>query len=257
MGIINVTPDSFFDKSRFNSTDEILSQAEKMLENGALFLDIGGYSTRPNAEDISIKEELKRVIPAIENISTRFPEAIISIDTFRSEVASAAVNAGALMINDVSGGNLDNKMFETVASLGVPYVLMHMRGTPLTMKGLVDYDHLINDILFELNEKCQRLMNLGVYDILIDPGFGFAKTIDQNYEILRNLGLFKRLKHPILAGLSRKSMIYKKLDIAPEDALNGTAALNMAALMNGASILRVHDVKAAKEIITLYEAYKG
>ncbi|OEK05453.1 dihydropteroate synthase [Roseivirga misakiensis] len=257
MGILNVTPDSFYAESRADSIDQILKRAEQMLIEGASILDIGGYSTRPGADDISPAEELERVVEPIKSISQRFPEAIISIDTFRAEVAKAAVDAGATMVNDVSGGNLDNKMFETVGQLKVPYVLMHMRGTPQTMKSLVNYDHLLNDILFELDEKCHRLIEHGVYDILIDPGFGFAKTIDQNYEILRNLGLFKRLNHPILAGLSRKSMIYKRLDSTADEALNGTTALNMAALINGASILRVHDVKAATETITLYEAYKG
>jgi len=257
MGILNVTPDSFYSQSRVNAENEIILQAESMLESGAFILDVGGYSTRPNATNISVAEELKRVIPSIENIRKQFPEAIISIDTFRAQVAKAAVDAGADMINDVSGGSLDDEMFSTVAMLGVPYLLMHMRGTPETMNGLVDYDHLINDILFELDEKCKRLSSMGVRDIIIDPGFGFAKTIDQNYEILRNLGLFKALKHPVLAGLSRKSMIYKKLGFSSEKALNGTTALNMAALMNGASILRVHDVKEAMETVSLYQAYRG
>ena len=257
MGILNVTPDSFYSQSRVNAENEIILQAESMLESGAFILDVGGYSTRPNATNISVAEELKRVIPSIENIRKQFPETIISIDTFRAQVAKAAVDAGADMINDVSGGSLDDEMFSTVAMLGVPYLLMHMRGTPETMNGLVDYDHLINDILFELDEKCKRLSSMGVRDIIIDPGFGFAKTIDQNYEILRNLGLFKALKHPVLAGLSRKSMIYKKLGFSSEKALNGTTALNMAALMNGASILRVHDVKEAMETVSLYQAYRG
>lgn len=257
MGILNITPDSFFAGSRLKTDDLVLKAAENMLNDGAFILDIGGYSTRPGAENISITEEIERVVPAITAIIQRFPQAIISVDTFRSEVAKAAIEAGACIVNDVSGGNLDEEMFQTVATLGVPYILMHMRGTPETMKGLTQYDHLLNDMAVELSQKCEALQNLGVKDIIIDPGFGFAKTIDQNYEILRNLGFFKRLKHPLLAGLSRKSMIYKTLDTIPEEALNGTTALNMAALMNGASILRVHDVKEANETIRLYQAYKS
>lgn len=257
MGILNITPDSFFEGSRMKTQDLVLKTAENMLTDGALILDVGGYSTRPGAVNISASEEIERVVPSIEAILQRFPEAIISADTFRADVAKAAVEAGACVINDVSGGNLDDQMFQTVAKLRVPYILMHMRGTPETMKGLTHYDHLLNEIALELSKKCDELQQLGVKDIIIDPGFGFAKSIDQNYEILRNLGFFKRLKHPLLAGLSRKSMIYKTLDTLPEAALNGTTALNMAALMNGASILRVHDVKEANETIILYKAYKG
>lgn len=257
MGILNITPDSFFEGSRMKTQGLVLKTAEQMLSDGALILDVGGYSTRPGAAHISTSEELERVVPSIEAILQRFPEAIISVDTFRADVAKAAIEIGACIINDVSGGNLDDQMFQTVAKLGVPYILMHMRGTPETMKGLTHYDHLLNDIALELSIKCDQLQQLGVKDIIIDPGFGFAKSIDQNYEILRNLGFFKRLKHPLLAGLSRKSMIYKALDTFPEAALNGTTALNMAALMNGASILRVHDVKEANETIILYKAYKG
>lgn len=257
MGILNVTPDSFYEGSRTTSLADIIVKAGQMLKEGAFILDIGGYSTRPGADAISIETELERVIPAIEAIHKTFPDAYISIDTFRSGVAKAAVAAGASLVNDVSGGNLDDQMFETVAALKVPYILMHMRGTPETMKTLTDYDHLLNDIAAELSIKCSILKNLGVADIIIDPGFGFAKTIEQNYDILRNLGYFKRLKLPILAGLSRKSMIYKRLDNTAQEALNGTTALNMAALMNGASIFRVHDVKEAAETIKLYQAYKG
>ncbi len=257
MGILNATPDSFYSGSRSQSLDGLVRKAEHMLNDGALILDIGGYSTRPGAEDISISEELDRVIPPIAAIIKRFPQAYISIDTFRSEVARAAVDEGASMINDVSGGNLDDQMFKTVSSLKVPYVLMHMRGTPETMKSLTTYDHLLNDITSELSFKYNELRGLGVADIIVDPGLGFAKTIQQNYDILRNLGYFKRLKLPILAGVSRKSMIYKTLDVTAEEALNGTTALNMAALINGASLLRVHDVKEATETIKLYQAYKG
>lgn len=257
MGILNVTPDSFYMGSRAIALDDILKSAEQMIRQGALFLDIGGYSTRPGASDISVDEEMQRVIKPIEAIAQNFPEAYLSIDTFRSEVAREAVDAGASVVNDVSGGNLDSKMFEAVAQMKVAYVLMHMRGTPKTMKQLNNYDHLVNDVLHELSVKYAQLKTLGVADVIVDPGFGFAKSIAQNYEILRNLGYFKRLKLPILAGLSRKSMIYKLLDLSPEDALTGTTALNMAALINGASILRVHDVKEAIETIKLFEAYKG
>jgi len=257
MGILNITPDSFYEGSRASDLPEIIDSAGKMLEAGAFILDIGGYSTRPGAEDISEVIELERVIPTIEAIHKAFPKAYISIDTFRSEVARGAVKAGASLVNDVSGGSLDTEMFKTVAKLDVPYILTHMRGTPVTMKTLVNYDHLLNDISIELSTRCLALKRLGVRDIIIDPGFGFAKTIAQNYDILRNLGYFKRLKFPILAGLSRKSMIYKTLDTSAGEALNGTTALNMAALINGASILRVHDVKEAVETIKLYRAYEG
>lgn len=257
MGILNVTPDSFYSGSRSQEVASSIQIGQAILSAGADILDIGGYSTRPGADDISLEEELNRVIPVIKGIASECPEAIISIDTFRSEVARKAVEAGASIINDVSGGNLDDQIFQTVAELDVPYILMHMRGTPQTMKELNDYDHLLNDIAKELEEKKQRLLKLGVSDIVIDPGFGFAKNISQNYEILRNLGYLKRLKLPILAGVSRKSMVYKTLKLSPEEALNGTTALNMAALINGASILRVHDVKEAAETVKLFQAYKG
>lgn len=254
MGILNITPDSFYADSRVNQETAILKKAEQMVEEGALILDIGGYSTRPGAEDISPEEESKRVTQAISLIRSKFPDVLISVDTFRSSVAKAAVESGANIINDVSGGILDTTMFETVAQLKVPYILMHMRGTPQTMKDLNQYDNLLVDIGKELAEKCNQLKSLGVADIIIDPGFGFAKSIAQNYELLRNLGYFIRLGYPLLAGLSRKSMIYKTLHIEPSEALNGTTALNMVALQNGASILRVHDVKEANETIKLYKA---
>lgn len=254
MGILNVTPDSFYSGSRTESLNQALQKAEQMVNEGAFILDVGGYSTRPGAEDISIREELDRVIPVIEAIGKEFPETLTSIDTFRSTVAKEAVDSGAAIINDVSGGNLDPLMFETVAATKVVYILMHMCGTPATMQSITDYEHLTIDISRELQTKIEQLKGLGMVDIIVDPGFGFAKTINQNYEILRNLGYFKRLKLPLLAGLSRKSMIYKTLDIMPEEALNGTTALNMVALQNGASILRVHDVKAAVETVKLFEA---
>ncbi len=253
MGIVNVTPDSFYDGGKYKSASAVLQQVEHMLEQGATFIDIGGYSTRPGADELTLDEEKKRVLPTIEQVSERFPDACLSIDTFNAPVARAAVEAGAHLVNDVSGGNLDEQMFKTVADLKVPYVLMHMRGTPQTMKTLTQYDNLVNDIAGELQQKISRLQALDVTDIIIDPGFGFAKTIDQNFELLRQLSLFQLLELPLLAGLSRKSMIYKRLKITSDEALNGTTALNMVALINGASILRVHDVREAMQTVELYK----
>jgi dihydropteroate synthase len=252
MGILNVTPDSFYAGSRLSSPDAVLQKAESMLADGADILDIGGYSTRPGAKDFSVSEELDRVIPAIKAVVTQFPDTVISIDTFRAEVAEAAVAAGASIINDVAGGNLDEKMFETVARLQVPYVLMHMRGTPQTMTSLTDYEDVVVDVLDELQRKVSVLTKLGVNDIIIDPGFGFAKTVDHNFELLNRLDTFRILELPILAGLSRKSMTYKFLGIDQSEALAGTITLNTLALTKGADILRVHDVKEAKQTIQLY-----
>jgi len=253
MGILNVTPDSFYDGGRLADSDSVLKQAEKMLTDGATFIDVGGYSTRPGASDVSVEEELRRVLPAIQSIVKHFPEVIISIDTFRSEVAKQAVNEGACMINDISGGQLDPIMFETVASLNVPYILMHSRGTPQTMIKLNEYENLIKDIVGYFHQKIFQLQHLGVKDIIIDPGFGFAKNIEQNFQLLKDLDHFQILGKPILAGLSRKSMIWKTLKTNPEDALNGTTSLNTVALLKGASILRVHDVKEAVEVAKLME----
>jgi dihydropteroate synthase len=252
MGIVNITPDSFFEGSRFTTEGEILAQTEKMLSEGAAFIDVGGYSSRPGAEDISVDEELVRVVSAVKAISKGFPSAVISVDTFRSEVARQAVQEGAAVINDISAGELDKEMFTTVAALNVPYIIMHMRGTPQTMKSLTEYKKLIPEVTDYFVEKINRLTALGVKDVIIDPGFGFAKTIDQNFELLANLSAFKILDKPILAGLSRKSMIWKTLGTSAEDALNGTTALNMVTLLNGAGILRVHDVKQAVEVVKLY-----
>lgn len=254
MGILNITPDSFFTKSRF-STDkqEIIDKAGEMLQAGASFIDIGGYSTRPNAIDISIEEEINRVVPAIDAIVEVFPEAIISIDTFRSEVAREAVNAGAAIINDISGGNLDDEMFKTVAQLDVPYILMHSRGNPETMSKLNVYQDITLDVITELQQKVTQLRALFVKDIIIDPGFGFAKNAKQGFEMMRNLTAFKVMDLPLLAGVSRKSMIWRTLNITANEALNGTTALNMYALMQGAKILRVHDVKEAVEVVRLFE----
>lgn len=252
MGILNITSDSFFEGSRFTTESGILTQTEKMLSEGATFIDVGGYSSRPGAENISVDEECSRVLKAISAICKEFPQTIISIDTFRSEVARQAVQEGASMINDISAGELDRKMFETVAALNVPYIAMHMRGNPQTMKELTSYTTLGKEVMAYFIEKINHLKALGVNDIIIDPGFGFAKTIDQNFELLTHLDYFKNLERPILAGLSRKSMIWKTLGITAEGALNGTTALNMTALLKGASILRVHDVKEAVEVIKLH-----
>lgn len=261
MGILNVTPDSFYEGSRIeidkaNSEKQILQKASQMLEEGTTILDIGGYSTRPNAEDISIEEEINRVVNPIHSIKKEFPNSIISIDTFRSKVAREAINAGADLINDVSGGSLDSQMFETVADLKVPYILMHMRGTPQTMKTLTDYENIIAEMMTYFHDKITILKSLGVEEIILDLGFGFAKTIDQNYFLLKHLAVFENLDLPILAGLSRKSMIYKRLDIPVSEALNGTTVLNTIAIQNGAKILRVHDVKEAMQTIQLLEYLK-
>jgi dihydropteroate synthase len=253
MGILNITPDSFFDGSRYRaSSAELLQKAGEMLEAGAAILDVGGYSTRPGADDISESEEKDRVLPVIEALCKAFPKALISVDTFRSGVAREAARSGARMINDVSGGNLDEAMFETVAELRLPYVLMHMRGTPKTMTQLTTYTHLVQDIRQELLSKLTRLRCLGVADVLIDPGFGFAKTVPQNFELLRNLTHFHSLNAPLLIGLSRKSLIWRTLGVTAGEALNGTTVLNTLALAQGAHILRVHDVKEAVEAIKLH-----
>lgn len=253
MGILNITPDSFFSGSRVLQVEDAYKKAEKMLSEGVTMLDLGGHSTRPGADAVSVEEELKRVLPVVEMIRKRFAEAIISIDTFRSSVARQAVEAGAHIINDIAGGNLDPLMFETVAELNVPYILMHSRGTSQTMKELNQYDDLVTDVLRELQSKIYQLRQLGVKDIVADMGFGFAKNADQNYILLRELQAFKALDVPLLIGVSRKSMIWRKLNISPEQSLNGTTVLNTVALLNGASILRVHDVKEAVEVVKLIQ----
>lgn len=256
MGILNITPDSFYDGGKYQNTASIVEQAGKMLEQGASILDIGGYSTRPGADHISEQQESDRVLGAIEPILKAFPHAVISVDTFRSSVAKLCVQAGAQLINDISGGSLDERMFETAATLGVPYFLMHTRGTPQTMKALTQYDNLLGELLDYFQDRIQQLRKLGVTDIIIDPGFGFAKTLEQNYALLAHLSEFQMLGCPILVGVSRKSMIYKHLGITPQEALNGTTALNMLALQQGANILRVHDVKPAVEAIALFQAFE-
>ncbi|MEX2565873.1 MAG: dihydropteroate synthase [Cyclobacteriaceae bacterium] len=254
MGILNITPDSFYSKSRWEGENQaVLVEAEKMLGQGARILDIGGYSSRPGADDISEKTELNRVIPVINSIKNKFPDVLISIDTFRHKIASEAVQAGADIVNDISGGGMDEHMIETVGHLGVPYVCMHMKGTPRTMQNLTSYNHLEKEILEYFSKKISCCHQAGIKDVIMDLGLGFSKTLAQNYQLIRNLPFFKTLQVPLLIGVSRKSMIYKLLNCTPEDALNGTTALNMAALMNGAQILRVHDVKATNETIKLYK----
>jgi dihydropteroate synthase len=252
MAILNVTPDSFYNDSRVTTSSEILSHAEKMLAEGATFIDVGGYSSRPGADDISLEEELKRAISAVKLLVKEFPSAILSIDTFRAEVARQAVSEGAAMVNDISAGELDPQMLTTVASLHVPYLAMHMRGSPQSMKEKTDYENLVKDIMGFFHKKMEQLRALGIADVIIDPGFGFSKTIEQNFQLLNHLNHFTILGKPILAGLSRKSMIWKTLNSSPTDALNGTTALNMTALLKSADILRVHDVKEAMETIKLF-----
>ena len=254
MGIINATSDSFFGGSRFNGVKEIVSEAQKMLDDGADILDIGGQSTRPGSELISADEEMDRVIPAIKDIAKINPGAVISIDTFYSKVAAAAVDAGASIVNDISAGSMDNKMIATVAEFKVPYILMHMKGTPQTMQQNTIYENVTLEVLDFLISKTHELQKAGIIDIIIDPGFGFAKTIDQNFELLKNLSVFKMLDKAIMLGISRKSTIYKTLGVNADEALNGTTVLNTIGLMNGASILRVHDVKEARETIKLFSA---
>jgi dihydropteroate synthase len=256
MGILNITPDSFYDGGIYKNESEILSQVYVMLKEGATFIDIGAYSSRPNADHVSENEELQRILPILNLVLKEFPEALISIDTFRSEIAEQCITNGAALINDISAGTLDNKMLQTVANLKVPYIMMHMRGTPQTMQQHTQYDNLVKEILFYFSERIASARALGILDLIVDPGFGFAKTIEQNYELLNHLELFKMLELPLLAGISRKSMIYKTLKTTPKDALNGTTVLNTIALQKGAKILRVHDVKEASECIKLLNQLK-
>lgn len=251
MGILNITPDSFYDGGFYNNEKEILIQAEKMLKAGATFIDIGANSSRPDAKHINEDEELKRIIPIVELILKQFPESLLSIDTFYSAVAKQCIDAGACMINDISAGQLDNKMMITIAGLNVPYVMMHIKGTPQTMQQHTNYNELLKEILFYFSERIAEARKLGIVDLIIDPGFGFAKTLKQNYELLNKLELIKMAELPILVGLSRKSMIYKTLNNSAKESLNGTTALNTIALQKGAKILRVHDVKEAMECIKL------
>lgn len=253
MGILNITPNSFYDGGKYSLEKNAISQVEKMLNEGATFIDIGAYSSKPNAEFVAEEEELNRIIPVVKSIIKEFPEALLSIDTFRSSVAQECINHGAALINDISAGNLDESMLEMIAKNNVPYIMMHMRGTPQTMQTQTNYEHLINEMIAYFCDKINKARQLGINDLIIDPGFGFAKTHDQNYEILSNLELFKILELPIVSGVSRKSMIYKTLDVNPEEALNGTTVLNTIAISKGATILRVHDVKEAMECVKLCE----
>lgn len=252
MGILNITPDSFFDGGKNNSLEQAVNQTQKMLDEGADIIDIGAYSSRPNADFVSEETETERLIPIIEMLCKEFPDVVISVDTFRAGVADQAIDAGAAIINDISGGNLDKNMFQTVARKQVPYILMHMRGTPKNMQQLTDYDDLVGDMMYYFSEKLNQAYEAGIKDVIIDPGFGFSKTLEQNYELLSKLYLFQHLDAPILVGVSRKSMIYNLLSTSPQEALNGTTIINTMALMNGANILRVHDVKAATECVKLY-----
>ncbi len=251
MGILNVTPDSFYDGSRFAHEKTVLTHVEKMLSEGATIIDVGGASSRPGAAVVGVKDEAERVVPAIHAILAEFPNTIISVDTVHAIVAQMALDAGASMVNDISGGDQDNKMFDVLAAADVPYVIMHMRGTPQTMNKLTEYNNLIKDIADYFHNKLSRLRGSGIKDVIVDPGFGFAKTVEQNFTMLQNLDYFNILGVPMMVGLSRKSMIWRTLKTTPEEALNGTTVLNTAALLKGASILRVHDVKAAVECIQL------
>ncbi|WP_179336791.1 dihydropteroate synthase [Winogradskyella ludwigii] len=257
MGILNVTPDSFFDGGKYKDEIGILNQVETMLNHQATFIDIGGYSSRPNAADVGETEELNRVIPVIELILKHFPETLISIDTFRSNVAKQSIDAGAALVNDISAGQLDSNMLATVGKLSVPYIMMHMKGNPKTMQQQTQYDDLTKDIIAYFAERIAAAHQEKINDIIIDPGFGFSKTLDQNFQLLNQLELLQLIDQPILAGISRKSMIYKTLNSTSKEALNGTTALHMVALQKGAKLLRVHDVKEAMECITLFNQLKS
>ena len=252
MGILNITPDSFYDGGKFKDSKSILVQTEKLISEGATFVDVGAYSSRPGADFVSENEELHRIIPVVELILKHFPKTLISIDSFRAIVIRECVNAGAVISNDISAGHLDDQMMKTIGELGIPYIMMHMRGTPKTMQNLTHYDHLITEIFSYFSERIQLAKQHEIMDVVIDPGFGFAKTLSQNYELLGKLEFFQNLNCSILCGVSRKSMIYKTLNCLPKEAQNGTTALNMVALMNGTNILRVHDVKEALECVKLF-----
>jgi len=257
MGILNLTPDSFFDGGTYKDESSILNQVDYMLNHGATFIDMGAYSSRPGAEHVNEDEELKRMLPVIELILKKFPDTLISVDTFRSKVASESLERGAAIINDISAGNLDTEMFHTVTKFQVPYIMMHLKGTPQSMQKEATYTDLIKDLRHYFSEKVQEATSQKINDIIIDPGFGFAKTTEQNYTLLNHLDLFKTFDLPLLIGLSRKSMIYKVLDSNPKEALNGTTALHTIALLKGANIIRAHDVKEAMECVKLVSALKA
>jgi dihydropteroate synthase len=252
MGILNVTPNSFFDGGKYSNEAELLNRVEKMLTEGADFIDLGAYSSKPNAEFVSEEEEISRIVPVVNLLQKHFPEIILSIDTFRAEVAKVCIENGAAIINDISAGILDNKMLETIAKYQVPYIMMHMKGTPQTMDTFTQYDDILKEMLFYFSERIAAARALGINDLIVDPGFGFAKNLEQNFDVLRKLELFQMLELPLLAGISRKSMIYKTLEVNAEMALNGTTVLNTIALTKGAKILRVHDVKEAVECVRLF-----
>ncbi|AMA48437.1 MULTISPECIES: dihydropteroate synthase [Flavobacterium] len=251
MGILNITPDSFYDGGKLKTDVSVLKQAEKMLLDGATFLDIGGQSTRPNAQFLSADEELGRIEAIVSLLITKFPEVLLSIDTFHSKVADECLQIGASLINDISAGELDENMFRIIAKHNIPFIMMHLRGTPKTMQKMVDYDDLLKEILFYFSGKIEKARSYGINDLILDPGFGFSKTLEQNFELLSKMELLSIAELPILVGMSRKSMIYKTLDITVQEALNGTTVLNTIAITKGASILRVHDVKEAVEAIRL------
>lgn len=257
MGILNMTPDSFFDGGKYKNDTAILKHVERMLHDGAAFIDIGAYSSRPNADPVSETEELHRILPSIQLVLKEFPETLISVDTFRSTVAKQSVEIGAALINDISAGKLDENMLPTVADLRVPYIMMHMVGTPQTMQQNTTYENITKEILFYFSERIAAAKALGIIDIIMDPGFGFAKTLEQNFELLNKLELFTMIEKPLLVGISRKSMVYKTLQTTANEALNGTTVLNTIALQKGTSILRVHDVKEAVETIKLVESLKN
>ncbi|MDN3664198.1 dihydropteroate synthase [Algibacter miyuki] len=257
MGILNITPDSFYDGGQHKNEKQMLQHTENMLTDGATFIDIGAYSSRPNADHVSETDELNRILPIVKLILKEFPNTLISIDTFRSAIAKHCIEAGAALINDISAGKLDTEMLKTVADLQVPYIMMHMRGEPQTMQNHTDYDNLVKEMLFYFSERLAATKQLGITDVIIDPGFGFAKTLEQNFELLNKLELFKMIEHPMLVGISRKSMIYKTLNTTAQHALNGTSVLNTVALQKGASILRVHDVKEAVECVKLVELLRA
>lgn len=256
MGILNVTPNSFYDGGKHKEINSIIHQVDKMLSEGADFIDIGAYSSKPSAEFVSEEEEIKRLVPIVKSLVETFSNIILSVDTFRAQVAKASVENGVAMVNDIAAGLLDDKMLETVAELKVPYIMMHMRGNPQTMQSLTDYEDIVKEMIFYFSERIQKARSFGISDIVIDPGFGFAKTVEQNYEVLHKMELFSMLELPLLAGVSRKSMIYKVLENSPQEALNGTSVLNTIALQKGAKILRVHDVKEAVECIKLVSKLK-
>lgn len=251
MGILNLTPDSFHDGGKYKDENDVLTQVEKMLDDGATFIDVGAYSSRPGAALVSLQEEMSRIVPVVTTLIKRFPEVILSIDTFRSKVATACIQEGAAMVNDISAGLQDESMFETVAKHRVPYIMMHMKGTPQNMQQNTDYNNLVIEIMSYFSERIAKAREHQINDIIIDPGFGFSKTLEQNYEVLQKLDLLHSLELPVLVGLSRKSMIYNVLGKTSKEALNGTTALHMVALQKGAHILRVHDVAAAIECVTL------